>query len=102
MWILLLALELFELSDRAHEAVTAMHGPVVSALDKLSLDAHDQRFYRAVTLFYKSVSYRPALLSLSGFTSIDRPLFGSIVSLSVTYLVIMVQFRSDTSHPSSS
>ncbi|KAE8744568.1 Gustatory receptor 16, partial [Frankliniella occidentalis] len=101
MWMLLLAFGLFQVSNRAHEAVTAMHGPVVSALDKLSMDAHDQAFFRAVTLFYKSVISRPARLSLSGFTSIDRPLFGSIVSLSVTYLVIMMQFRSDTSHPSS-
>ncbi|XP_026292387.2 uncharacterized protein LOC113216777 [Frankliniella occidentalis] len=100
-WMLFLGFELFWMSDLAHAAVTAMHGPVVSALDKLSLDAHDEHFHRAVTFFYMSVSSRPAHLSLSGFTSVDRPLFTSIVSLSVTYLVIMVQFRSDKSHPSS-
>ncbi|KAE8736870.1 Gustatory receptor 13, partial [Frankliniella occidentalis] len=95
--MLALTSEQFRMIDLAHGAVTTMHGPVIAALDRLSINAPDEHFHRAVLLFYMSVSSRPANLSLSGFANIDRPLFTSIVSLTVTYLIIIMQFRTEVS-----
>ncbi|XP_052132466.1 gustatory and odorant receptor 22-like [Frankliniella occidentalis] len=97
IWMFVLSFQAYRMSDLAHGAVSAMHGPVTAALDRLSMDARDEHFHRAVLLFYMSVSSRPAHLSLSGFANIDRPLFTSIVSLTVTYLIILMQFRTDVS-----
>ncbi|KAK3908236.1 Gustatory and odorant receptor 22 [Frankliniella fusca] len=97
LWMLSQALELFHLSNSAHTAVVTMYDPVVATLDRISLDATDQKFIRAVSLFYLTVTARPPQLSLSGFSVIGRPLFLSVASQSITYLIIMMQFRTDMS-----
>ncbi|XP_034247492.1 uncharacterized protein LOC117649135 [Thrips palmi] len=69
---------LYVINNEAHIASERMIGPVIAALDKMSLDASDPPCLRAVTLFYLTVTSWPARISLSGFTSLGRSLFTSV------------------------
>ncbi|XP_052122897.1 uncharacterized protein LOC113216783 isoform X1 [Frankliniella occidentalis] len=47
IWMFVLSFQAYRMSDLAHGAVSAMHGPVTAALDRLSMDARDEHFHRA-------------------------------------------------------
>ncbi|XP_052126813.1 uncharacterized protein LOC113218211 isoform X2 [Frankliniella occidentalis] len=72
-----------------------MFGPFVGVLDGLCTD--DTRLAQTVSLFYHSMAAYPATLTLGGFTKIGRPLFTSVLSATVTYIVIMLQFQQSDS-----
>ncbi|KAK3907992.1 Gustatory receptor for sugar taste 43a [Frankliniella fusca] len=72
-----------------------MFRPFVDVLDKLSIDMDDARLVQSVSLFYHTICAYPATLTVSGFTSMGRPLLTSVLSATVTYIVILVQFQQD-------
>ncbi|XP_034239704.1 uncharacterized protein LOC117644391 [Thrips palmi] len=86
-------LQLGLITNGAHYGTEQMCGPVVDALDKLSIVTDDPQLFQTVMLFYQSVVAFPAAVSLSGFTSVGRPLFTSVISATVTYMVILIQFQ---------
>ncbi|XP_034239716.1 gustatory and odorant receptor 24-like [Thrips palmi] len=86
-------LQLGVITNGAHFGTQQMCGPVVDVLDKLSLGADDPQLFETVSLFYQSVVAFPAAVSLGGFTVVGRPLFTSVISATVTYMVIMMQFQ---------
>ncbi|XP_014282243.1 gustatory and odorant receptor 63a isoform X2 [Halyomorpha halys] len=67
---------------------------VQTELLELSFTGRDKEFQQEVNLFIETIHFRFPNLVLCGFVTLNRQFLVSLISGGITYLIVLVQFRS--------
>ncbi|KAE8573881.1 gustatory and odorant receptor 63a [Halyomorpha halys] len=84
------------LCEFGQRCTNAVGWNLLQELLRLNVSPQEKQLHREVNMFIQSVSLRFPDMVLCGFLTLNRRLLVSLVSGGVTYLIVLVQFRSSS------
>ncbi|XP_066907527.1 gustatory and odorant receptor 63a isoform X3 [Halyomorpha halys] len=82
------------LCEFGHRCTCSVGTKVQTELLELSFTGRDKEFQQEVNLFIETIHFRFPNLVLCGFVTLNRQFLVSLISGGITYLIVLVQFRS--------